>query len=201
MATIRFGTLGPSGTNHEYVTRRYIEFHGLEAEVKLFGNFDDALAAFDADEIDYLVQCAVHPDTPRVMGSNFRERFVVDTFISPSQTLAILTRKDVSKPETISLVSPATDEYADLSSYSKLIPAVSIPVAFERLMKGECDSALVYRYYFDSQPEKLRVDATIGSPDDAWIVYGRERVGAGEIVASRESVVAKQFAELQRSQR
>lgn len=40
------------------------------------------------------------------MGSNFRERFVVDTFISPSQTLAILTRKDVGKPETISLVSP-----------------------------------------------------------------------------------------------
>ncbi|MFM0162636.1 hypothetical protein SAMN05444172_1339 [Burkholderia sp. GAS332] len=201
MATIRFGTLGPSGTNHEYVTRRYIEFHGLEAAVKLFDNFDDAMAAFDADEIDYLIQCAVHPDTPRVMGSNFRERFVVDTFISPSQTLAILTHKDVSKPETISLVSPATDEYADLSSYSKLIPAVSIPVAFERLMKGECDSALVYRYYFDAQPEKLRVDATIGSPDDAWIVYGRERVGAGGIVASRDSVAAKQFAELQRSQR
>src|SRR6201996_609000 len=141
MATIRFGTLGPSGTNHEYVTRRYIEFHGLDAETRLFNNFDEALAAFDANEIDYLIQCAVHPDTPRVMGSNFRERFVVDTFISPSQTLAILTRKDVEKPETISLVSPATDDYADLSSYSKLIPAISIPVAFERLMKGECDSA------------------------------------------------------------
>ena len=201
MATIRFGTLGPSGTNHEYVTRRYIEFHGLEAEVKLFDNFDDALAAFDAHDIDYLVQCAVHPDTPRVMGSNFRERFVVDTFISPSHTLAILTRKEVDKPESISLVSPATDDYADLGSYSRLIPAVSIPVAFERLMRGECDSALVYRYYFDAQPEKLRVDETIGSPDDAWIVYGRERVGTGEIVASRESAAAKQFAALQRAQR
>ncbi len=107
----------------------------------------------------------------------------------------------MGKPKTISLVSPATDDYADLSSYSKLMPAVSIPMAFERLLNGECDSALVYRYYFDSQPEKLRVDATIGSPDDAWIVYGRERVGAGEIVASRESMVAKQFAELRRLQR
>jgi hypothetical protein len=199
MAIIKFGTLGPSGTNHEYVTRRYIDFHELDARIKLFDNFDEALLAFDGREIDYLVQCAVHPDTPRVMGSNFNERFVVDTFISPSQTLAILTRKDVIKPQTISLVSPATDEYADLSAYSKLLPAVSIPIAFERLMKGECDSALVYRYYFDSNPEELRVDATIGSPDDAWIVYGRQRVGAGEIVASRDSVVSKQFAEIQRA--
>jgi hypothetical protein len=199
MATIKFGTLGPAGTNHEYVTRRYIEFHALDARIRLFDNFDDALLAFDGREIDYLVQCAVHPDTPRVMGSKFSERFVVDTFISPSQTLAILTRNDVVKPQTISLVSPATDDYADLSAYSKLLPSVSIPMAFERLMNGECDSALVYRHYFDSNPDELRVDATIGSPDDAWIVYGRQRVGAGEIVASRDSVVSKQFEEIQRS--
>lgn len=198
MSKIIFGTLGPSGTNHEYVTRRYIDFHELDGEVRLFNNFDEAMLAFDARQIDFLIQCAVHPDTPRVMGSNFHERFVVDTFISPSQTLAILTRKDVVKPETISLVSPATDDYADLSSYSELMPAVSIPFAFERLMKGECDSALVYRYYYDANPEELRVDATIGSPDDAWIVYGRQRVGGGEIVADRSSVVSKQFAELQR---
>lgn len=199
MSRIRFGTLGPSGTNHEYVTRRYINFHELEADMRLFNNFDEALVAFDAREIDYLIQCAVHPDTPRVMGSSFHERFVVDTFISSSQTLAILTRKDVVKPETISLVSPATDNYADLSAYSKLIPAVSIPLAFDRLMKGECDSALVYRYYFDANPDTLRVDTTIGSPDDAWIVYGRQRVGAGEIVAVRDSAVSKQFAQIQRA--
>lgn len=199
MSKIKFGTLGPSGTNHEYVTRRYADFHELDAEVRLFNNFDAALQVFDAHEIDYLVQCAVHPDTPRVMGSNFHERFVVDTFISPSQTLAILTRKDVVKPQTISLVSPATDNYADLSAYAKLMPAVSIPLAFERLMKGECDSALVYRYYYDDNPDELRIDATIGSPDDAWIVYGRLRVGGGEIVANRNSMVSKQFAELQRS--
>ena len=199
MSKIRFGTLGPSGTNHEYVVRRYIKFHELDADVRLYDNFDDALVAFDCQEIDYLIQCAVHPDTPRVMGSNFRERFVVDTFISPSHTLAILTRKEVVKPETISLVSPATDDYADLSAYSMLIPAVSIPLAFDRLMKGECDSALVYHYYFDSNPEELRVDATIGSPDDAWIVYGKQRVGEGEIVAARDSAVSKQFARMQRS--
>ncbi|RQZ27001.1 hypothetical protein DIE16_32160 [Burkholderia sp. Bp9090] len=198
MSRIIFGTLGPSGTNHEYVTHRYIDFHEIDGEVRLFNNFDDAMAAFDSQEIDFLIQCAVHPDTPRVMGSNFHSRFVVDTFISPSQTLAVLTRKEVVKPQTISLVSPATDDYADLSSYSKLIPAVSIPFAFERLMKGECDSALVYLYYYEANPEALRVDATIGSPDDAWVVYGRQRVVGDQIVADRKSPVSMQFAKMLR---
>ena len=32
-----FGTLGPSGSNHDWVTQRYLAFHGLaEARVALF---------------------------------------------------------------------------------------------------------------------------------------------------------------------
>lgn len=201
MAVIRFGTLGPAGTNHEYVTRKYIQFHDIEGDVTLFGDFDEAMAAFDAGEIDYLVQCAVHPDTPRVMGGNFHERFVVDTFISPSHALAILTRKEVEHPKTICLVSPATDDYADLSGYSTRMPVVSIPYAFERLLKGECDSALVYKHYFDSAPEKLRIDDVIGSPDDAWIVYGRQRVGGDGIVADKAGAIAAQFESLRNRQR
>lgn len=199
MTTIRFGTLGPAGTNHEYVTNNYIKFHELDASVTLYADFDDAMDALDDNEIDYLVQCAVHPDTPRVMGSNFRERFVVDAFISPSQTLAILTRQDIAAPRSICLVSPATDDYADLSNYDQRIPTVSIPYAFDRLLNGECDSALVYRHFADLASDRVRVDVVIGSPDDAWIVYGHSRVGGNGIVSDRTSPVATQYAAVQRS--
>jgi hypothetical protein len=195
MRSIMFGTLGPEGTNHEYVTKRYLEFHGIDdAGIRLFGNFDDAVAAMESKEIDYLLQCAVHPDTPRVMGSNFRQLFVVDTFISPSQMLAVLTRADVEHPRSIALVSPATDGYADLSAWEERIPVVSIPYGFDRMMAGECDSALVYLSYHDKYPGDLKVEHIIGSPDDAWIVYGRERVGGDKIVADKTSPVAAQFA-------
>lgn len=195
MRSIVFGTLGPEGTNHEYVTNRYLEFHGLtDARIRLFGNFDEAVAAIESKDIDYLLQCAVHPDTPRVMGTNFETLFVVDTFISPSQTLAVLTRSDVEHPRSIALVSPATDGYADLSAWTERVHVVSIPYGFERMMAGECDSALVYLSYRDRYPDALRVEKVIGSPDDAWIVYGRERVARDHIVADKTSPVAAQFA-------
>jgi hypothetical protein len=199
MRSIVFGTLGPEGTNHDYVTKRYLEFHGLkDAKIRLFGNFDAAVAAIESKEIDYLLQCAVHPDTPRVMGTNFKTLFVVDTFISSSQTLAVLTRSDVEHPRSIALVSPATDGYADLSAWTERIPVVSIPDGFERMMAGECDSALVYLSYRNRYADALKVENVIGSPDDAWIVYGRERVAGDHIVADKTSPVAAQFAALRR---
>jgi hypothetical protein len=42
------------------------------------------------------------------------------------------------------------------------------------------------------------VENVIGSPDDAWIVYGRERVAGDHIVADKTSPVAAQFAALRR---
>jgi hypothetical protein len=189
---IVFATLGPGGTNHELVTRRYIAFHGLDdAQIRLVDDFDQAVDLMRRGKVDYIVQCAVHPDTPRTMGLNFRDIFACDTFISPSKDLAILTRVEVDRPHTLGLIYPATSSYVDVSRWSELEPIASIPYILDALLEGRIDSGLVYLEYAARHADRLRIDEVIGSPDDAWIVYGRERTYREGVQACRSSPIAE----------
>ena len=191
---ITFGTLGPSSTNHALVTRRYIDFHGIsDARIIYFDDFALAVDELIAGSVDYVVQCAVHPDTARTMGSHFRSVFVVDTFISPSKDLAIVSRKDVAEPTSLALLRPSTESYADLSRWKELYHENSIPTIARKVLAGEYDSGLVYLEYAEQHPDILRVDEVIGSPDDAWIVYGRERTYRDRVLAWPRSPIADQF--------
>jgi hypothetical protein len=192
---IVFATLGPAGTNHELVTRRYIEFHGLaDTRIELVRTFDDAVRGLQVGNVDFIVQCAVHPDTPRIMGENFRSLYVIDTFISPSKDLAILTRSEVKVPRTIALLRPATESYADLSLWPVLVSDISIPIILQKMLAGEYDSGLVYLEYANQYPGRFRIETVIGSPDDAWIVYGSERTYRDQVQAWRHSPAAALFA-------
>ena len=133
---------------------------------------------------------------PNTLGSNFHDVFAVDTFISPSKELAILTRKDILEPRSISLVMPATEKYADLQRWTEKHPAASIPIAFENLLQRKCDSALVYSEYAQKYPDRVRLDQAVGSPDDVWIVYGTERTSQGRLLAWRESPLGRRFRQL-----
>jgi hypothetical protein len=159
---VRMATLGPAGTNHELVARRYLDFHGAATSGLRFAG-------------------------------SFREVFAIDCFISDSRPLAILTRADVATPRSIGLVMPATESYADLRRWQEKVPYAAIPLAFADLLAGRIDSALAYRDYADGHPGLLRVDEEIGSPDDVWIVYGRERAHAGGLLASRDSAFARRI--------
>lgn len=195
---ITFATLGPGGTNHELVTRRYIDFHGIkDAKIEPIGDFDIAAQWLIDGKVDYIIQCAVHPDTPRTLGNHFRSFYVVDTFISPSKDLAILTRSEVDHPASIAAILPATEGYADLSRWQSKHHEYSIPVILEKLLTGEYDSGLVYLEYAEKYPGRFRIDEVIGSPDDAWIVYGRERTYRDRVLACLESPVSKQFRALE----
>ncbi|HRD78792.1 MAG TPA: hypothetical protein PK264_23120 [Hyphomicrobiaceae bacterium] len=190
-----FATLGPAGTNHALVTRRYIEFHGLrEARIALVATFDEAVADILARRADFVVQCAVHPDTPRILGANYRRLFAIDSFISPSRELAILTRAEIVEPTSIGLVMPATEGYADLSQWKVRVPERAIPIILEKLLAGQIDSGLVYLDYAERHPGRFRVEAELGSPDDVWIVYGRERAYRGELIACRHGLAASRYA-------
>jgi len=192
---VRMATLGPAGTNHELVARRYLDFHGAGTEgLRLAGSFREAIAWLRSGEVDFVLQCAVHPDAPETLGGNFRAVFAIDCFISDSRPLAILTRADVVAPRSIGLVMPATASYADLGRWQEKRPYASIPLAFADLLAGHVDSALAYRDYADDHPGLLRVDEEIGSPDDVWIVYGRERAHPGGLIASRRSAFARRLA-------
>ena len=189
---ITFATFGPKGTNHELVTNEYIRFHGIEnARVELVPSFDAATKGLLKGEYDFVVQCAVHPDTPETLGSHFREMFAVDSFISSSKELAVLTRKEVENPRSLGLLSPATESYIDPQKWETLIPGASLPIIFDNLLNGAYDSALVYLEYAHQYPDRVRVDQVLGSPDDVWIVYGRERTSEGKLQASKDAPIRR----------
>ena len=62
-----FVTLGPSGTNHELVTQRFMNFHGIEGQLDLITDFFKGLEMIAQGSADYLVQAAVHPDCADVV--------------------------------------------------------------------------------------------------------------------------------------
>jgi hypothetical protein len=191
-AQVRFATLGPSGTNHELVTKRYLAARGVdEYEIKLIPSFRDAIAMIRTGEVDFIMQCAVHPATPETLGENFRDVFAIDCFISDSQELAVLTRVEVERPNSIGALLPANEKYTDLSKWTMVVSYPSLPYVFDALMNGEIDSGLVYKAYADKHPDKLRVDEVLGSPDDVWIVYGRERAYAGEVIGFGDDAFSK----------
>lgn len=192
---IRIATLGPKGTNHELVTRRYMKFHGIEDYgIDLVDAFPAAIEKLRNGEIDLILQCAVHPATPATMGAAFHEIFVMDSFIADSQELGVLTRREVEEPKSIGLLMPSTSDYTDISRWEEHVNMPSLPLVFEKLMAGEIDSGLIYTSYAQKNPDALRVDEVIGSPDDVWIVYGRKRMSTrGGIVADRNGPFAQEL--------
>jgi hypothetical protein len=200
MSQIIFTTLGPPGTNHEFVTRKYLGFHGLAAtaDLQLSASVDEAVERLRAGMADYFVLCSVHPDTPRAVGRHYREMFVVDSFISPSLPLAVLTRTDIEQPTSIGVLHPSTTDYIDASKWDRVVQITTgtLHTVAEGLLAGRYDSGLIYRNYAERFPDRLRVDQDLGSPDDAWLVLGRERTFAEPVQAWRDAPIARQFARI-----
>ena len=196
---LRIATLGPAGTNHELVTRRYLARLGIERfEIVLVTDFGRAVDDLRAGRVDFLLQCAVHPAMPDTLGANFRDVFAVDCFIADSKELAIVTRRDVADPESIGVLLPANEKYTDLSRWRRRTSYPSLPILFEKLLEGEFDSALVYREFADRHPDAVRVDEVIGSPGDVWVVYGRPRVVDGAPVVWQDGPGARLIRETAR---
>lgn len=186
---LTFATLGPAGSNHELVTRTYLDFHGLgNARIVLVERFATAIEMMVAREVDHVIQVAVHPSTTETVArAYFRHRIhVVDTFIAPSHPLAVVTRAEVSEPRTLAL-QPATKEYVDTYRWPTLIPETSVATVAQGLIDGRYDSGITRRDLIDRHPGRFRVDVEIGTIDDPWIVYGRERTCRGALLAWKES--------------
>ena len=184
-AAPRFVTLGPSGTNHEFVTRKYVAFHRIrDAQLIFIDDFFQGLAMIHNGQADFMIQVAVHRDCAEVVS---RARFdygihIMDTFISPSRELAILTRAEVLTPKNLAM-QPATCGYVDITAWPNHVLVDSIMVVAEGLVKGIYDSGLTALDLVRQHPGRFRVDADIGTIDDAWLVFGRRRVSQGDMVA------------------
>ena len=189
-------TLGPAGTNHEWVAKAYLDFRQVpDSQILLVEDFNLALEMVRDGGADFILICGVHPQCPSIIG---RGSFacgvhVVDVFISPSQPLGIVTRRDVGAPRTLAL-HPATESYTDLSPWTDKVHVNSIVRIVDGLLDGRFDSGLTALSVAGAYPETLRVDRKIGSPDDPWVVLGRQRVSDGSLVAWKDAPAAALFA-------
>jgi len=193
---LTFATLGPSGSNHELVTRAYLELHGLSnARIVFVDDFDQALELMVEGAVQHVVQAAVHPQaTSTVAKACLRHRiFVIDTFISPSHPLAVLTRVEVVTPQSLGL-QPATKDYVDTDRWPTLVPEGSTVAVGEGLLAGRYDSGLTLLALADRYPGRFRVDEIIGSVDDPWLVFGRQRTTGGRLLAWPDSPAARLYA-------
>ena len=178
---LTFATLGPAGSNHALVTGRYLEAHVIKnAQVRLVDEFGQALVLMTVGDVDFIVQAAVHPAAAETVAkARFKHGFhVVDTFIAPSHPLAILTRRDVTKPRTLGL-QPATQHYADTSRWPEIVHLPTTVAVGEALLNREIDSGLTQLALADAHPAALCVDVEIGTIDDPWLVIGRSRTCDG----------------------
>ena len=143
---------------------------------------------------DFMVQVAVHPDCADVVSKAHFDYGIriIDTFISPSRELAILTRAEVAEPRTLAL-QPATRGYADISAWPEHVPVSSIMRIAEGLLERRYDSGLTTLEFAERHPGRFRVDVAIGTVDDPWLVFGAERVSTGGLVAWPESPGSRQF--------
>ena len=188
-----FCTLGPSGSNHELVTQRYIKFHAIkDARIELVLDFSEAVEKVLDRRVDYIVQAAVHPAVAKTVGANRKKLFLIDTFIAPSKELAVLSRVGVEQPVSLGF-HPATKDYVDCGRWSEFIPEISIVTVAQGLLAGKYTSGITALEYAEKHPDQLRVDERIGTVDDAWLVYGTERVCTGQILAWGESPAAALF--------
>jgi hypothetical protein len=183
----RLATLG-SGTNHDYVARRYAALRGFDPEPIACDTLKDCADRVLSGAAAYAVVCSVHPDTPHLLTAFHKRLYPVDTFISPSKPLAVVTRAQIHRPHSVGVFT-ATLGLADLSGWREIVveKAGTIFDVETQLCRGAYDSALVYRDFLDRVPG-YTLDMEIDSPDDAWLVLGTMRAFKGEIIAARESL-------------
>ena len=187
-------TLGPQGSNHDNSTRRYIEFRRIaKARILHVEQFADAFVAMRRGEVDLIVQVCAHPEVASLIEANYRDAYLVDSYIAPTKSMGVVTRRDVAEPESIGLLM-VTQGYFDLSRWKRVVPEFSNGEVYRGLLEGRYDSGFTSTDLVDQHPDRFRVDKLIGEVDLVWMVYGRERVRTGPILAWPDAPVTRLFS-------
>lgn len=188
----RFLTLGPD-TNHDLVARRYLEFHkASRCPLDFVENPVEGFNALVSGEADFFVLCSVHPETARLLCEYVGRTFIVDTFISPSKPLAVVSRTAIAEPQSFGLFA-ATVGLTPIENWRQVTVETegTLATVGAKLRAGKYDAALTYRDFAERYRDELRIDREIESPGDAWLVLATQRLGTDGIVACRDSLVAR----------
>jgi hypothetical protein len=180
-----FITLGPSGTCHENALRRYLAFQGVdEFELVLVEDLLGAIGRVKDESNTFLVQCSAHVQVHLVTERYHEQVFVIDTFIYPTKELGLVFRNDVEEHKSLGIVS-ATRGYLDLSRFETIVDQPSKPVVARNLLDGKFDAGLTHVHYAREYPEQLRLVEYYGAVDTTWVVYGRKKRFAGDVIGIR----------------
>ncbi|MGY3146120.1 hypothetical protein ACVWYQ_003119 [Bradyrhizobium sp. USDA 3397] len=114
-----------------------------------------AEAAEAADCRDsYVLQCSAYLNV-HLVTEQYRDRLqVVDTFILPTQSIAVLKRKDVQEPRTLGLPEP-TMGYIDTNAWNQLILETTKPVVEKKLLEGVYDAGVAYSRSALEHPDEI----------------------------------------------
>ncbi|MCE8018136.1 hypothetical protein HOP62_18820 [Halomonas sp. MCCC 1A17488] len=167
-------TLGPEGSNHVLVLRRYLDTRGLAAaQVRLFEGFPAAFAALVAGEVDRVLQCTAHFSHADCVGRYMHRAFPVDAFVAGSHPLALLARREIAAPRRVAR-QPATRYYTDLSGFEEEIDAPTTVAVAEGLLEGRFEAGICARQTLEAHPDTLRLVEDLGPALDVWVLYGTE---------------------------
>jgi hypothetical protein len=170
-----YAALGPAGSNHELVLKRYLETHPAvnASSIVLFDDFHAAFEALLAGQVDRVLQCSAHPSHGECVGRYMHRAFPVDTFIAGSRPLALLARLNVAYPASVGL-QPATRHYTDLSAFAEQIEMPTIVDVAEGLLRGRFDAGICALETLEHHPGQLRLLEDLGPALDVWVVFGTQ---------------------------
>lgn len=203
-----FSTLGPATGNHAFVLRRYLEAHGLlpGTQILLFEDFHAGARAIERGEADFMLQCAAHPDVPAITGTYRRTVMVVDAFVSPSQAMELVRMRTPPRPDREGVIAPcaphaaervgaqpATACYADLGAWRTVVHEPTVTHVQEGLIEGRYGAGIVFSAWAERMHDRVERVSDIGTVSDAWILFGRERVDAGQALVWTSSPVSRRF--------
>lgn len=176
-----YAALGPAGSNHELVLRRYLATRqaGNTSRIVLYDDFPGAFEALLAGRVQRVLQCSAHPRHGECVGRYMHRAFPIDVFIAASRPLALLARRDVAFPARVGL-QPATRHYCDLSAFAEQVEAATIINVAEGLLGGDFDAGICALETLERHPKELRLLETLGPALDAWVLFGTQPLPNGD---------------------
>lgn len=169
---IRFHTLGPAGSCHEHALKEYLAFQEVEgADIVLCDDLVAAAGRAVEEGGSYVLQCSAHLNVHQVTERYLGRLHVVDTFILPTQEMALVKRRAFAVPRTLGVPEPALG-YVEEADWNEITFETTKPVVEQGLLAGRYDAGVAYTRSVRDHPETLEVMRVIGEVVTTWIVFG-----------------------------
>ncbi len=182
MTIDRVYTLGPDGSCHQNAAREYLSELGEHSKIVLVDDIlDGARRVLKDTENSILIQCSAHLNVHLVTEKFLGELHVNDTYIFPTQAMALLKRKGVERPLSLGIPEPAMG-YIEASDWQEIFFESTKPIVTANLLKGKYDAGFAYVRDADNYPELLEVCNIIGEVVTTWIVYSKKKRFEGRLI-------------------